>query len=290
MSKNRKYGILFTAVMFFVVAVGGMVIPQVVGPWDGYVDPGRARRVLVNAFALANPGYTVDYFGMEDRNFDIHPQGGVITIPLSARAAYMRSLNHQWHRFSTEVNLSSDMTVQAPSLAETPTTIAIDSFSDAADTTARTSGYARKILAGMDQPVAVTAVVKLRTPQAEEDLVRDLRMWDSRIGAVVLRSDDNRAQLLTWAGGACGVMGFDCGDAGNLRTRQFQKWVASLTEEDADALAAFDIDLPSLQDSSTDPLVSGFVVTAAPADIRELQDNPKVQWIRLTDIAFDYAE
>ncbi|MEQ4716543.1 hypothetical protein [Nonomuraea sp. B19D2] len=282
---------IVTGLVALLVAIaGGIAAFQRFGPWAEYVDSGHARRVLVNAFNVVNPGYTIDYFGIEDGNFDIHPRGGTVTIPISARSSYFKSLNHQWHRFSVKVELSSDMEIEAPSLEATTTGIAIDAVSgDAEDMAARTSEYTRKMLVDMDEPLAVTAVVKLNTPQPEENLARAWSIWDGRIGAVILTHANGRAKPITWSGGDCGAMGFDCGPAGDLRAHQFQRWVASLREDDADALAAFGLNLQELRDSSVNPLIGGFVVTASPKDIRDLQDDQRVQWIRMTDVALDYS-
>jgi hypothetical protein len=287
---SLKLKIAIGLVALLVAVAGGIAAFQRFGPWAEYVDAGRARRVLVNAFNVVNPGYTIDYFGMEDVNFDIHPRGGTVTIPISARSSYFKSLNHQWHRFSVKVELSSDMRIETPSLEATTTGIAIDAVSsDAEDTTASTSEYARRMLADMDEPLAVTAVVKLSIPQPEEDLARAWSIWDSRIGAVIFTHANGRAKPIAWSGGVCGAMGFDCGLAGDLRAHQFQRWVASLGEDDADALAAFGLNLQALRDGSVNPLISGFVVTASPKDIRDLLNDRRVQWIRVTDLALDYA-
>ncbi|GAA1721918.1 hypothetical protein [Nonomuraea bangladeshensis] len=290
MLDSLKFRSIIGLVALLFAVVGGIGIFQLVGPWSEYVDARRARLVLVNAFNLVNPGYTVDYFGIKDGDLEIHPRGGTVTIPVSARSSYLRTLNHQWHRFSVRMELYSDMKIEVPSLEATTTGMAIEAVSDdTPDATSSTSDYARKLLAITEEPFAVTAVVKLRAPQPEENVAHAWGIWDSRIGAVMLARPNDRAKPITWHGGTCDAMGFHCGPAEDLRTQQFQQWTNSLSEDDADALAAFGFNLQELRDSSVNPLISGFVITAAPKDIRGLEDDQRVQWIRITDVALDYS-
>ncbi len=287
-TKLRRKG-LVAVVILLVAAAGGFVAFRGSGPWGKYVTEEHARRVIVNAFSISSPGYIVDYFNMESANFDIHPRDGIIEIPISPRSAYFRN-SFQWHRFTVALRLSSAGTIERPRLEQTLTTDSIAALGDSRRPPKRTSNYLNRLLAQLEDPLVITAVVALRTPQSEEVLDEAWEMWDSRISAVVLGPVGGRGtKLLTWSGGPCGTMGFDCGSAGHLRVNQFQQWVASLNGDDTDALAAFGLSLDSLRSSSMNPLVHGFVVTASPEVIRRLQGDPRVQRVEVTDIGMDWA-
>ncbi|MFI6450598.1 hypothetical protein ACIBF6_03520 [Streptosporangium amethystogenes] len=250
-------------------------------PWARYSEESRALRVLVNAFAVANHGYHVDFFGIDDNDFDIHSSSGTISLRISARSPYLK-FTPQWNAFPAVIYMNSPASMKTPLLDKTLTVQAID---DIGSTREGHKHVARNLLRSLGPSLLATAVVKLNTPMDERGM--DM-IWTDRIDAVVLgRGNEENMKPVTWAGGACGAMGFDCDSAGGSRLREFQRWVAVLEDEDRDALKAFGLELNELREYASDGLVQGFVVTAKPDDLQKLIDDSRIQWLRVTDVFVD---
>ncbi|WP_329424380.1 hypothetical protein OG339_28660 [Streptosporangium sp. NBC_01495] len=272
------------AVIAALLAVGVFFLAIQLGEanqWERYTEEGRAYRVLVNAFAVAHYGYHVDFFGLDGSDFNINSRGGVISLRISARSPYLK-FTPQWNAFPVTINVKSPMSIEVPLLDRTLTVQAID---DIGSTRVGDKGASRNLLQSIRSPLLATVVVKLNIPMNERAVNL---IWADRIDAIVLGGGDvGNAKPITWAGGACGAMGFDCDSVGDSRLREFQRWVATLEDEDEDALKAFELNLHELRKRASDGLVQGLVVTAKPDDLQKLIDDSRIQWLRVTDVFVD---
>src|SRR5688500_17752677 len=99
MTKISRRALVIASIIVVAAASAGIVaVNHQSQPWGNYVDQKRAHGVLVNAFSVANPGYSVDHFAIEESNFNIQPSGGTVVVPVSARSPVLKNL-YQWNRF-----------------------------------------------------------------------------------------------------------------------------------------------------------------------------------------------
>ncbi|MET8054611.1 hypothetical protein ABZU75_44270 [Streptosporangium sp. NPDC005286] len=259
------------------------------GPWSRYSDSADARRVLVNAFGIANPGYYIDFFGLDPDDFDIDGAGGTIDMLISPRVPDLR-FTPQWYRSATTIHLGADPLAKWVPLNETLTTQALDSiFKLDAVRTERQRRYTSRLLSALNSPVHATAVVSLKAPASEKDLDSDWGIFDSRVSAIVLSASGTvDKKPVTWSGSICDTRGFPCSGGRASHVEEFQRWASSLEEEDAQALKAFGLDLRDIRRHALSGLIQGFVITASSEDLRKLQDDSRVQWLRVTDVILEY--
>ncbi|WP_329093333.1 hypothetical protein [Streptosporangium sp. NBC_01469] len=259
------------------------------GPWSRYSDSVDARRVLVNAFSIANPGYYIDFFGLDPDDFDIDGTGGTIDMLISPRVPDLR-FTPQWYRSATTIHLGADPSANWVPLNETLTTQALDDiFKLDAVRTERQRRYTSRLLGALNSPMHATAVVSLKAPASEEYLDSDWKFFDSRVSAVVFSAGGAAEKKpITWSGDICGTPGFSCSRGRASHVEEFQRWASSLEEEDAQALSAFGLDLRDIRRHALSGLIQGFVITASSEDLRKLQDDSRVQWLSVTDVILEY--
>ncbi|MER5624569.1 hypothetical protein ABT061_26410 [Streptosporangium sp. NPDC002544] len=218
---------------------------------------------------------------MDDNDFDIRPAGGTFSMVLSARSPYLKS-TPQRNGFPVTIKLGSSMSVEEPQLDRT---LMVQQIGEIGGQGGGAKDGTRNLLRSLGPSLLATVVIDLAAP-VDEKTVKTI--WTDRIDAVILGSAGGAARSpITWAGGACGAMGFDCGSASDSRLGEFRQWVAGLEEDDNAALRAFGLDLYELRKRADDGLIHGLVVTASPDDLQKVLKDSRVRWMRMADVFID---
>ncbi len=247
------------------------------------VEGSRARLVLVNALAVANPDYQINFGDLEAIRLarqevsEICEEG--VAFPLEARAPYSLSSGKSWR---ARISFGSGDALEIPRLRDWTLGMLSRQVGRTSPTSRPKTSEVRDVLKRMGEDVQVQVMVSLTSPMAEEQAKRllfPLKGFD-----LVFLSPGGAGKPPSWDFSFCEQRGISgCSERQSL-VDSFRRWVSLLKAEDSPALAEFGLRLTELRDIAGEGKVYGFIASGGADEVEQLLARSEVAWGRIVNL------
>ncbi|WP_157545295.1 hypothetical protein [Microtetraspora fusca] len=255
------------------------------GPWAPYSKNDRARSVLLNAFAAANPDYQIDFLATTQemsKTEDGTPtfKDEALPVVIEPRTLESSPSGRAWH---DSIALPPTGKALIPTLGEWRLTkILLDQTALSNDPQYDPHQEGR-LIESMGTKVNIQLMVKLSKPMSEQE-IQALLPEPYYYDVALFSAGDAHTKPLSWDHAPCNARGIPCDFDQSSLTAGFRRWASLLEQRDAAALRQFGIDLDEVRERAKDGQIHGFIITTEAASIPPLLAHKEIALAQIVDM------
>ncbi|WP_344215309.1 hypothetical protein [Nonomuraea bangladeshensis] len=246
-------------------------------PWRPFVSSNRLELVALNAFAVSQIDYQVDFLEMKSAGLledsPITARGGFLPILLEPRSPEGISSGH-W--IQSAIQFHSSGRISNPHLGKSATLsrALIGNNKPFGDTESLISALSERRISA-----EVQVLVKPKTPLTDAGVSNLLTAPLTPDTIFISPPSSSAAVLLAWDRESCELRGVRGCQQSRATISVFSKWVDMLRPEDDLILKHYSLRYSKMQAYAREGRISAFIMTALPEDIEHLLSDPRIAWV-----------